>query len=87
MRVLGVFALLAFAVGSFALGQATNKMSDHGFLTKEEMKWVAGPSSLPPGTKAALLEGDPSKEGPFTLRLQYPMVIAFSRTRILELSM
>ena len=70
MRVLGVFALLTIAVVSITLGQAT--MSDHGLLTKDDMKWVPGPASLPPGTKAALLEGDPAKEGPFTLRLQLP---------------
>lgn len=72
MKIPGVFALLAIAVGAFALGQGTTSMPDHGFLTKDEMKWVAGPASLPPGTKAALLEGDPAKEGPFTLRLQLP---------------
>jgi len=72
MRILGLFALLAFAVVSIALGQATTTMQDHGFLTKDDMKWGPGPASLPPGTKAAVLEGDPSKEGPFTLRLQLP---------------
>ncbi len=72
MRVLGVFTLSAIAVVSIALGQATTTMPDHGFLTKDDMKWVPGPASLPPGTKAALLEGDPAKEGPFTLRLQLP---------------
>lgn len=72
MRILGLFALLAIAVVSIALGQATTTMQDHGFLTKDDMKWGPGPASLPPGTKAAVLEGDPSKEGPFTLRLQLP---------------
>ena len=72
MRVLGVFALIAIAVGSFAIAQVTSKMSDHGVLSSADMKWVDGPASLPPGAKAALLEGDPTKEGPFTLRLQLP---------------
>ena len=72
MRVLCVFALLTIAVGTLAVGQVTTSMPDHGFQTKEEMKWMAGPASLPTGAKVALLEGDPSKEGPFTLRLQLP---------------
>lgn len=72
MRVLGVFALIAIAVGSFAVAQVTSKMSDHGFVSTADMKWSDGPASLPPGAKAALLEGDPTKEGPFTLRLQLP---------------
>jgi hypothetical protein len=72
MRVLAVVALLTIGVAGFALAQGTGTMTDHGFLTKDEMKWGPGPASLPAGTKAALLEGDPAKEGPFTLRLQLP---------------
>ena len=72
MRFLGIVSLLAVGVASFAFAQVTTTMSDHGFLTKEEMKWVAAPASLPAGAKVALLEGDPTKEGPFTLRLQFP---------------
>jgi len=33
-----------------------------------ELKWTDGPPSLPPGAKIAVLEGDPSKEGPFVFR-------------------
>jgi len=37
-----------------------------------EVPWKDGPDSLPPGTRVALLEGDPSKEGFFTMRLLLP---------------
>ncbi len=30
------------------------------------------PASLPPGAKVAILEGDPSKEGPFVMRVKLP---------------
>jgi quercetin dioxygenase-like cupin family protein len=32
----------------------------------------AGPPSLPPGAQAAVLLGNPAKEGPFVLRLKFP---------------
>ena len=37
-----------------------------------ETKWVDGPPSLPKGARIAVLEGDPSKEGPFTFRVKLP---------------
>ena len=37
-----------------------------------EVKWGSGPGSLPPGAQFAVLEGDPAKEGLFTMRLRLP---------------
>lgn len=37
-----------------------------------ELKWQDGPSSIPPGAKLAVLEGNPAKEGPFVMRLKLP---------------
>lgn len=36
------------------------------------IEWSAGPPSLPAGARVAILEGDPSQPGPFTLRLSMP---------------
>jgi hypothetical protein len=36
------------------------------------IEWRDGPSSLPPGAKFAVLEGDPSKPGPFVFRVKVP---------------
>jgi quercetin dioxygenase-like cupin family protein len=33
---------------------------------------MEGPASLPPGTKAAVLEGDPKQSGLFTMRVKLP---------------
>src|SRR5947207_13889369 len=41
-------------------------------VTPADFKWQDGPPSLPKGTKMALLEGDPSKEGAFVLRVKMP---------------
>jgi hypothetical protein len=34
--------------------------------------WRDGPASLPPGVQLALLEGDPTQPGVFTMRLKFP---------------
>lgn len=36
------------------------------------LQWRPGPASLPAGAQFAVLEGDPTKEGPFTMRLRLP---------------
>ena len=41
-------------------------------LTPAELTWTAGPAMLPPGANMAVIEGSPSKPGPFTLRLKFP---------------
>jgi anti-sigma factor ChrR (cupin superfamily) len=38
----------------------------------DSLKWQDGPPSLPPGAKIAVLEGDPTKEGPFVFRVKVP---------------
>lgn len=37
-----------------------------------ELKWGRGPASLPPGAQVVVLEGDPAREGAFTMRLRLP---------------
>ena len=44
----------------------------HQIHRAAEIAWKDGPPSLPPGAKFAILEGDPAKEGPFTMRLRVP---------------
>ena len=38
----------------------------------EHIQWRDGPPSMLPGAKMAILEGDPAKEGFFTMRLRLP---------------
>jgi quercetin dioxygenase-like cupin family protein len=40
-------------------------------LEPQDLQWKDAPS-LPPGTQVAVLEGDPSKEGPFAQRIRFP---------------
>lgn len=37
-----------------------------------ELKWASGPGSLPAGAQFVVLEGDPSKDGLFTMRVRLP---------------
>ena len=37
-----------------------------------EIVWKPGPASLPAGAQIAVLEGDPTKEGPFVFRVKVP---------------
>ena len=41
-------------------------------LTPESIKWDDAPPSMLPGAKVAVLEGDPAKDGFFTMRLKLP---------------
>jgi hypothetical protein len=40
--------------------------------TPDAIKWAPAPAALPAGAKLAVLEGDPAKQGPFTMRLSLP---------------
>lgn len=41
-------------------------------VTPNDVAWKPGPPSLPAGTQAAVLEGDPTKPGIVTMRLKIP---------------
>src|SRR3979411_3475627 len=46
--------------------------SEHSTITSQEIKWGPAPPSVPPGAQAAVLYGDPGKEGMFAFRLKMP---------------
>ena len=50
-------------------GRTRDKM---GLFTPTDIKWEPGPASLQKGAKMMILEGDPTREGPFTMRLLFP---------------
>lgn len=52
---------------SFAMDDA-----DHVMMRPKEIKWADAPPSLPAGAKAAILYGDPTAAGPFSMRLKLP---------------
>jgi quercetin dioxygenase-like cupin family protein len=77
-QVLSALALTV-AFSSIALSQAVQKHEMAGLkkagmslYPTAEIQWKDGPPSLPAGAKVAVLQGDPSKEGFFTMRLWFP---------------
>ncbi len=68
--------LLSILVGGTLLAvmpfAASAQTHDHQLLTTDEIKWGAGPPSIPAGAQAAMLYGDPAKDGLFAFRLRTP---------------
>jgi hypothetical protein len=62
-------AVLLLAMVSAA---TTHDNKDHTLVTPDDIKWVDGPPSLPPGARLVILEGDPTKEGPLVMRAKMP---------------
>lgn len=44
----------------------------HVLVKPDETRWSPGPPSLPAGAQMAVLEGDPARSGPFTIRFKAP---------------
>ena len=64
------FAALALAGAAFAL--PVSAAEEHSILAPDDVQWSPAPPSLPAGAEAAILYGDPSKEGLFAMRLKFP---------------
>src|SRR5437660_303800 len=68
-------SILALLAAVSAQEHSTNSQAPtHGqqIHTPDQIQWKPGPPSLPPGAKMAVLEGDPTKEGFFTMRVSLP---------------
>jgi hypothetical protein len=51
---------------------STMNQNTHSFINTKDLKWMDGPPGLPADAKFAVLDGDPSKEGVFTIRAVLP---------------
>jgi len=76
--VLSMRAVATVAVGLFVLQHAA-VADDAGSMDKmtllpsaDAIKWGEGPKNLPKGVGLTVLAGDPSKPGPFVLRVNAP---------------
>lgn len=79
MKIASLIPILAAAVVFSLLAEekkhqpaADHTGGEHAIITPDQIEWKDGPSGLPPGAKFAVLEGDPAKEGPFTMRAKVP---------------
>jgi quercetin dioxygenase-like cupin family protein len=65
--------ILAVLVITSALNAQTPPKPDPPIgLTPDAMVWTDGPSTLPEGSKMAVLEGSPKSDGLFTMRVRIP---------------
>jgi len=76
-RALGIGVVAVSLLGATVLlaeevAKAPAAGSTHVMLTSGDLKWVDGPPSLPPGAKAAGMEGNAKEPGLFTMRLKFP---------------
>lgn len=67
LSLLPVLALAASASAAFAQPQAAPILPD-----ARAGKWGPAPDVFPAGLKFAVIQGDPSKAGPYTVRLRMP---------------
>lgn len=70
-------ATKTLTVGALVLGAAIAAApalsgEAHKIVSAQEINWGKGPASIPPGTEAVTLYGDPSKEGLFAYRIKMP---------------
>lgn len=73
MQRVVLFVALVVGVSTVGVGFGDHKESMEASLHRPEgLKWQDGPVSLPPGAKIAVLEGDPTKLGPFVFRVKVP---------------
>jgi len=74
LLLLAPFLLYSYAMlAQISSGSAMHHGdTSHLMFNQMDLKWGDGPPSLPKGAKMAVLEGDPGKEGMFTLRAMIP---------------
>jgi hypothetical protein len=72
MRCLLVAALTLGAGVAAAQDPPPNDASHAIVATPDQVTWGPAPPALPPGAKLAVLEGNPSGTGPYTMRLLMP---------------
>jgi hypothetical protein len=76
IAVITLFALVCLTLTQARSGE--HQAPGHGermeimLFPSDSIGWQKGPPSLPPGAMMAVLEGDPTREGPFVFRLKLP---------------
>lgn len=72
MRLSSLVIPLAVAASLQALPALGADTPAHTFTNPVDIKWEPAPPNLPKGAKVAVLYGDPSKPGPYVVRLMTP---------------
>lgn len=75
--LVAVLAVAAGCSGAAPSTSASGRAADPQVFTPAAsepgpLKWTKAPAAFPAGAEIALIEGDSSKPGPYTLRLKFP---------------
>jgi quercetin dioxygenase-like cupin family protein len=70
-HLLNIAAMTVFGLAVLP-GSAVGQMGEHKLIAPQDIKWGPAPPSIPPGAQAAVIYGDPGKEGTFAFRLKVP---------------
>src|SRR5262249_10983124 len=65
----GFVRSLAKPGGNTTGGAVAQQSGEHKLIPSQDIKWGPAPPSVPAGAQAAVLYGDPGKEGMFAFRL------------------
>ena len=72
-RFLNIAAMTAVGFAMALWGSAVAQHAgEHKLISPQDIKWGPAPPSVPPQAQAAVLYGDPGKEGMFAFRLKLP---------------
>jgi quercetin dioxygenase-like cupin family protein len=71
-KTTAALAAVALLLSQGPAPSAGHDKKESALYPPEKLKWQDGPPSLPPGAKFAVLEGDPTKPGPFVFRVKVP---------------
>ena len=70
--LLDIAAMTAIGLAALPGSAVAQGTGEHKLISPQDINWGPAPSSLPPGAQAAVLYGDPGKEGQFAFRLKVP---------------
>lgn len=71
-KIAVLILLGTFSVVTQVQAQDMKMPADHIMVMPDDIIWADAPSSLPPGAKAAVIDGDPKAIGLFTMRIKIP---------------
>ena len=73
MRPIFLAVSLVFSASVAVAQGAPSQTAPHAVIVSpDQITWSPAPPVLPAGAKGAVLEGDPKRVGPFTLRVSFP---------------